>query len=75
MEDWDRLMEGKVFITDLGADRASPPDDAGERPGRYAVWSPVREGPGHIIVEVGDELTPLTERYGVPADLVCALVP
>lgn len=74
MEDWDRLMEGKTFITDLGAGRPLQPEGADACLGRYAVWSPVKEGPGHVIVEVGGELAPLMERYSVSPDLVCTLV-
>lgn len=66
MEQWEALMAGKTFITDLGADNLPV--------GRYAVWSPLDGGQGHAVVEVGQELDALMDRYHIPSDRVCVLV-
>lgn len=73
MEDWNDMMGAKVFITDLGC--AQEAEVSGQKTilGRYAVWSPMQGAKGHAIVEVGDDLTCLMERYHVPADRVCVL--
>lgn len=73
MEDWNSMMEAKVFITDLGRVREAEVSGQKTALGRYAVWSPMRGAKGHAIVEVGDNLTNLMARYHVPADLVCVL--
>ncbi len=73
MEDWTELMAGRVFITDLGAPRQSRVEGETVTLERYAVWSPLRGGEGHTVVEVGADLEALMRRYGVPADRICAL--
>ncbi len=73
MEDWTELMAGRVFITDLGAPRQSQVGGKAVTLERYAVWSPICGGEGHTVVEVGGDLEALRQRYGVPADRVCAL--
>ncbi len=65
MTQWEELMAGQTFITDLGVERASV--------GRYAVWSPLQGGQGHAVVEVGQELDELMSRYRIPQDRVCVL--
>lgn len=74
MEEWKELMAGRRFITDLGAPRQTQSEGKEVTLGRYAVWSPLGGGEGHAIVEVGDDLADLMERYQVPADRVCTLV-
>ena len=73
MEDWNSMMEAKVFINDLGRVREAEVSGQKTTLGRYAVWSPMRGAKGHAIIEVGDDLTNLMARYHVPADLVCVL--
>ncbi len=73
MEEWDVLMEGKTFITDLGADREAELEEGPTLLGRYAVWSPLQGGRGHAIVEVGRDLEALMERYEIPTERVCVL--
>lgn len=73
MEDWNSMMEAKVFITDLGRVREAEVSGQKTILGRYAVWSPMQGAKGHAIIEVGDDLTNLMARYHVPADLVCVL--
>ena len=65
MTQWEELMAGQTFITDLGVESACV--------GRYAVWSPLRSGQGHGVVEVGRELDELMARYHIPRDRVCVL--
>ena len=74
MEEWNKLMAGRGFLTDLGAARPPAPGSGDPPPGRYAVWSPLRGGEGHTIVEVGDNLAALMERYQISPELVCTLV-
>lgn len=74
MEDWNAMMAGRAFITDLGNARAMEQDGASAAPGRYAVWSPLKGGQGHTVVEVGESLEKLMERYQIPAERVCLLV-
>ena len=73
MDEWVRLMGGKTFITDLGADRAVTVEDVEQVLGRYAVWSPLKGQDGHTIVEVGSDLTALMSRYSIPSERVCAV--
>lgn len=71
MEEWTRLMGGKAFITDLGADRTVTVENVKQIMGRYAVWSPMKNSDGHTIVEIGSDLAALTSHYGIPSDRVC----
>ncbi len=73
MEDWAELMAGRTFITDLGAPRESRVEGKAVTLERYAAWSPMQNGEGHTVVEVGGDLAELMERYGVPSDRVCTL--
>ncbi|MDE6261106.1 MAG: hypothetical protein K2M42_09660 [Oscillospiraceae bacterium] len=73
MDEWARLMGGKTFITDLGADRTVTVEDVEQVLGRYAVWSPLKGQDGHTIVEVGSDLTALMGRYNIPSERVCAV--
>lgn len=65
MTQWEELMAGQTFITDLGVEDAPA--------GRYAVWSPLQGGQGHGVVEVGQELDALMDHYRIPRDRVCVL--
>ncbi len=73
MEDWTELMAGRTFITDLGAPRESQVEGKTVTLERYAVWSPMKSGEGHTVVEVGGDLAALMARYSVSADRVCTL--
>lgn len=43
------------------------------RPGRYAVWSPMTAGDGNCVVDVGDDLGALLEKYHLSAERLCVL--
>ncbi len=73
MEEWNQLMNGNVFITDLGGEHTAVVEGVEQTLGRYAVWSPVQGGDHHAIVEVGSDLSDLMQRYHVPRELVCTL--
>lgn len=73
MEDWNELMEGKVFLTDLGAPRRTELEGQPITLGRYAVWSPLQGAKGHAIVEVGDDREELAARYRIPTERICVL--
>lgn len=65
--EWGELVAGKNFITDLG--------DKTEIKGqgivcRYAVWKPVESEAKHQIVEVGNNLYELRDKYQVSEDMV-----
>ena len=40
------------------------------RKSRYAVWSPLKDKPGHMIIEVGNDLTHLQQKYNISDNLV-----
>ncbi len=69
----DELFKGKSFITDLKSSQEV--DNNGEKIllGRYGVWVPSISGDRHIIVEVGDNLGYLTEKYKIKEDSICVL--
>lgn len=73
MEEWDCLMGGKAFITDLGKDHTVMVKEVEQTLGRYAVWSPMKGRDGHTIVEVSSDLTGLMCRYGIPVERVCTV--
>lgn len=73
MPEWNELMEGKLFITDLGADREVQLEGKGVTLGRYAVWAPIRNCDRHQIVEVSGSLSHLQQAYRVPDERVCKL--
>ena len=56
MEQWEAMMGGKTFITDLGEERHAEINGVDTVVGRYAVWSPIRNASRHQIVEVGCDL-------------------
>ena len=64
---WENLVSGKNFITDLG--------DKTEIAGqgvvcRYAAWKPAEGKEEHQIVEVGNNLCELKDKYQVEDDMV-----
>lgn len=73
MEEWDRLMAGKAFITDLGEDHTITVKEEEQILGRYAVWSPLKGRDGHTIVEVSSDLEALMQRHGIPSERICAV--
>ncbi|MFR2156836.1 MAG: hypothetical protein ACLS43_06795 [Evtepia gabavorous] len=58
MEQWEAMMGGKTFITDLGEERHAEINGVDTVVGRYAVWSPIRNASRHQIVEVGCDCRP-----------------
>ena len=73
MEQWEAMMGGKTFITDLGEERHAEINGVDTVVGRYAVWSPIRNASRHQIVEVGCDLQALVEKYQIPDSRVCVL--
>lgn len=73
MSQWDELMQGKLFITDLGENRHAEIDGMDTVVGRYAVWAPIRNADRHQIIEVGCELLPLAEKYHIPHERICTI--
>ncbi len=73
MQDWNELMSGKAFITDLGAGKTSVINGEEVSVGQYAVWSPVTNSQGHQVIEVGSDLEALMKKYSIPEDRVCRL--
>ncbi len=73
MDTWKHLVGDRSFISDLGRNQEA--DIAGTKTvlGRYAVWVSVPETDKHRIVEVGDDLSALMEKYNVPSELVLKL--
>lgn len=41
--------------------------------GRYAAWVHVEGSERHQVIEVGDDLDALQQKYGVPIELVLKL--
>lgn len=73
MSAWEELMQGQVFLTDLGSNQTSVINGEECVVGRYAVWSPVKNGTGHKVVEVSEELEPLVTKYKIPEERVLML--
>lgn len=73
MDNWKELFENKVFITDLGSSQSAEIDGAPVEVGQYAVFSPNKNQEGHQIIEVGNDLTGLCKKYGVPDDRICVV--
>lgn len=46
MEQWEAMMGGKTFITDLGEERHAEINGVDTVVGRYAVWSQI--GRAHV---------------------------
>ncbi len=73
MAQWEDLMAGKTFITDVGVERRAEVGGAETLVGRYAVWSPIRGCDRHQIIEVGSDLKQLSEKYHIPQERICAV--
>lgn len=73
METWKDLVGDRSFISDLGKNQEA--DIAGTKTvlGRYAVWVSIPGTDRHRIVEVGDDLPALMEKYNVQSELVMKL--
>lgn len=73
MDTWKHLVGDRSFISDLGKNQEA--DIAGTKTviGRYAVWVSIPGTDRHRIVEVGDDLSALMEKYNVPGELVMKL--
>lgn len=65
--EWDELVSGRTFITDLGEEVQSTDNNT---ICRYAVWIPGNDMAGHRITEVNNNLRLLQEKYHVSDELV-----
>lgn len=74
MNDWNKMMENKVFISDLGSNQEATVEGQPTLLGRYAVWSPVTNSTGHQVIEVGEDLELLSQKYNVPPERICTIV-
>lgn len=66
---WSEFARRQPFLTDLGEGNSA----AAGGPGRYAVWSPMAAGDGNCVVDVGDDLGALLEKYHLSAERLCVL--
>lgn len=73
MQEWSQIMNGRAFITDLGESPTKTIEGVETKIGRYAVWSPVTNSDSHQIVEVGEDLKILMDKYGIPLERVCCI--
>lgn len=73
MQNWDTLFEGKLFITDIGKNTTVFVNGQSTELGRYAVFSPNKDQPGHQAIEVGSDLEMLMQKYNISADCICVL--
>lgn len=73
MPEWSELMKDKTFITDLGENQLSVVEEKEVTVGRYAVWSPLKGSKNHQVIEVGEELETLMQKYNIPEERVCRL--
>ena len=73
MENWDALFEGKLFITDIGENASILLNGQSKELGRYAVFSPNKDQPGHQAIEVGSDLEMLIKKYNISADCICVV--
>ncbi|MDR1310580.1 MAG: hypothetical protein LBK01_01705 [Burkholderiaceae bacterium] len=73
-EEWKALTRNRVFISDIGTKREVAISGTHATMGRYAVWSPVSNADSHQVVEVGDNLEVLAEKYKVSRDMVFEVV-
>lgn len=71
MKSWQELMNGHVFITDLGQEHICEVEGEKQALGRYAVWSPLHGSESHSIVEIGSDLEGLMKKYKVSLHRVC----
>lgn len=69
----EELFKNKLFITDIGIPPETKAEICDEKMliNRYAVWAPSVTGNNHMVVEVGEDLKYLMEKYNIPQDSVC----
>lgn len=73
METWKQLVGERSFISDLGKSHEAEIGGMKTEVGRYAVWVPVPGSGRHQVVEIGDDLNRLLEKYSISADMVLKL--
>lgn len=66
----EELTQGKVFISDISIENTTTINGNKVIIGRYAVWSPLKDKPGHMIIEVGNDLAQLQQKYNISDSLV-----
>lgn len=66
----EELTQGKVFISDISTKNTTTINGNKVIIGRYAVWSPLKDKPGHMIIEVGNDLAQLQQKYNISDSLV-----
>lgn len=69
----EELFSGKLFISDLGETQTVTTDEAKMVVGQYAVWAPISGTRRHQIVEVGENLEELMNKYEISMESVCIL--
>ena len=73
MDTWKQLVGNRAFISDLGKSHEAEIGGTKTVVGRYAVWLPIEGSDRHQVVEVGDDLVMLQEKYDVPIERVLKL--
>ena len=73
MDTWKKLVGNRAFISDLGKSHEAEIGGTKTIVGRYAVWAPVEGSERHQVIEVGDDLDALQQKYGIPIELVLKL--
>ena len=66
----EELTQGKVFISDISTENTTTINGNKVIIGRYAVWSPLKDKPGHMIIEVGNDLAKQKKKYNISDSLV-----
>lgn len=66
----EELTQGKVFISDISTENTTTINGNKVIIGRYVVWSPLKDKPGHMIIEVGNDLAQLQQKYNISDSLV-----
>lgn len=66
----EELTQGKVFISDISTENTTTINGNKVIIGCYAVWSPLKDKPGHMIIEVGNDLAQLQQKYNISDSLV-----
>ena len=66
----EELTQGKVFISDISTENTTTINGNKVIIGSYAVWSPLKDKPGHMIIEVGNDLAQLQQKYNISDSLV-----
>lgn len=69
----EELFSGKLFISDLGETQTVTTDEQEMVVGQYAVWAPISGTQRHQIVEVGENLEDLMNKYKISMESVCIL--